>query len=89
MNERKQPRDGSLKMFIFALLVAIGIWSLFVTWGADKVPSPTPVDGLSNLSESEGLGAEVELARRIIVYQTDSVAENEAEVELARRIIVY
>ncbi len=88
MDERKQRKDGSLQIFILALLVAIGIWSLFVTWRADEAPAPAPAESLS-LSEGEAQDGDVELARRIIVYQTDSVEEDGAEVELARRIIVY
>ncbi|TFE29449.1 hypothetical protein [Cohnella luojiensis] len=77
MNEREQQQGSGLKTFIVGavIVVLIGIWSLFVAWRADIAPSPAlSEDGdKATISEGAAQNGEVELARRIIVYQTTSV----------------
>jgi hypothetical protein len=84
MIEREQQVSG-LKTFIAgaAIVVLIGIWSLFVAWRADIAPSPAlSEDGdKASISEGSAENGEVELARRIIVYQTTSIVDGVEIVE--------
>ncbi len=72
---RTLSSNGNLKAWAIgaALLALIGIWSAFVAWRADRTPTPAteaPFLGAETLTAAEGEQGEVQLARRIIVYQT-------------------
>lgn len=85
MDKSKLNKRISWKDFLVgaAILIIIGLWSLSVVWGADKARIPTPVSSVTNSSADLAVvttdSNEIELARRIIVYQTTSIIEDSVE----------
>lgn len=72
MYARTSNKSGKWKLLLWAiaLVAVVALWYASVAWQADRsdVPSGT---GISGGADQTG---DIELARRIIVYQTPSVA---------------
>ncbi len=68
----RTPTRTKLKMLLWsiALIAVVTLWYASVKWQADRSNVPTGT-GIVGVIDQTG---DIELARRIIVYQTPSVA---------------